>query len=188
MQAKLRVISPERKKPASSMHFIAIGSNLPWRGLAPLQLCVAALHEITRVPGVKAAVRAPWYETAPVPPSPQPRYINGMVRLALDIKPAALLAALQAIERAFGRVRGESNAARTLDIDIIDSAGLVRSAPDPVLPHPRAHQRAFVLRPLRDLAPDWVHPTLGTPVESLLAALPPAEIRLARPPPMSADR
>jgi 2-amino-4-hydroxy-6-hydroxymethyldihydropteridine diphosphokinase len=69
------------------------------------------------------------------------------------------------------------NAARTLDLDIVAMDGLVREAPDPQLPHPRAHLRAFVLLPLRDVAPGWVHPVLGRRVEALLAALPPQDIR-----------
>ncbi len=99
-----------------------------------------------------------------------------------DFAPEALLAELQAIERRAGRVRGAVNAARTLDLDIVDMNGLRRCAPDPVLPHPRAHLRAFVLLPLRDVAPDWIHPVLGARVGTLLEALPPQDIR-----PLSAD-
>jgi 2-amino-4-hydroxy-6-hydroxymethyldihydropteridine diphosphokinase len=74
-------------------------------------------------------------------------------------------------------VRGEPNAARPLDLDIIDMGGQKRAAPDPVLPHPRAHERAFVLLPLRDVAPHWVHPVLGTPIDELIAHLPSQDIR-----------
>ena len=91
--------------------------------------------------------------------------------------PAALLAALQAIEAQHGRVRSEPNAARTLDLDIIAMGDLVRDAPDPVLPHPRAHERRFVLAPLAEIAPGWVHPRLGLGVAALLARLPPQDLR-----------
>jgi 2-amino-4-hydroxy-6-hydroxymethyldihydropteridine diphosphokinase len=91
--------------------------------------------------------------------------------------PAALLARLQAIEARCGRQRGLPNAARTLDLDIVAIGALVRDSPDPVLPHPRAHQRGFVLRPLADVAPDWVHPALHRNVSDLLAELPPDGIR-----------
>ncbi len=92
------------------------------------------------------------------------------------MRPAGLLSALQGIEAAAGRERGVPNAARVLDLDIVDMNGLVRNAPDPVLPHPRAHLRAFVLLPLRDVAPGWVHPVLGTPIDTLIAALPAQDI------------
>jgi 2-amino-4-hydroxy-6-hydroxymethyldihydropteridine diphosphokinase len=121
--------------------------------------------------GVKAGVRSRWFSTAPVPASDQPRYINGVLRLTCDLAPAGLLAALAGLEQAFGRVRGVPDAARTLDLDIIDMGGLVRDAPDPVLPHPRAHVRAFVLYPLRDVAPRWVHPVSGRDIGGLIAAL-----------------
>jgi 2-amino-4-hydroxy-6-hydroxymethyldihydropteridine diphosphokinase len=82
-----------------------------------------------------------------------------------------------AVEEACGRQRTVPNAARTLDLDIIAIGNLVRAEPDPVLPHPRAHLRAFVLAPLADVAPDWVHPILGRTALELLAALPPQDIR-----------
>ena len=89
-----------------------------------------------------------------------------------DESPPPLLAALQALEARAGRRRSVANAARTLDLDIIAMGTLVREAPDPILPHPRAHARRFVLLPLADVAPGWVHPVLGMTVEALIAALP----------------
>ncbi len=84
--------------------------------------------------------------------------------------PAALLARLQAIEAGPVATRSVANAARTLDLDIIAMDGLLRDAPDPILPHPRAHLRGFVLRPLADVAPDWVHPRLRLARPDLLVA------------------
>jgi len=93
--------------------------------------------------------------------------------------PAVLLAALQSIENDFGRVRSEPNAARTLDLDIVAIGDLVRTAPDPILPHPRAHLRAFVLAPLADVAPAWLHPITGQTAAAMLRAIGPAGIRIA---------
>jgi 2-amino-4-hydroxy-6-hydroxymethyldihydropteridine diphosphokinase len=94
------------------------------------------------------------------------------------IGPEALLAGLQQIETRFGRRRAEPNAARTLDLDLIDLDGLVRDTPDPVLPHPRTHLRAFVLLPLLDVAPDWVHPAIGRTGRALLDAVDQSGVRL----------
>ena len=159
------------------MILIAIGANLPGRdGSSPLATCRAAAEALRGLPGLRLAAVSKWYRSAPVPPSGQPDYVNGVVRLEGAADPAALLAYLQAIETRAGRLRGLANAARTLDLDIIDLNGCVRDAPDPVLPHPRAHLRGFVLLPLADVAPDWVHPRLATGVTALLRALPPYDV------------
>jgi 2-amino-4-hydroxy-6-hydroxymethyldihydropteridine diphosphokinase len=156
--------------------YVAIGANLvSGDGSTPLQTCVRALGALLALKGVHSVVRSRWFSTAPVPPSGQPRYINGMARLVCELDARVLLAALSGMEQAFGRVRAEQNAARTLDLDIIDMGGAVRAAPDPILPHPRAHLRAFVLHPLRDVAPGWVHPASGAGIDALIAALAPQD-------------
>lgn len=155
------------------MTYLAIGANLPsCDGLSPLQTCARAIGAIQALDSIHAVVRSRWYSTAPIPPSGQPRYVNAVLRVACTMAPAVLLASLAAIEQAFGRVRGVADAARTLDLDIIDMGGLVRDSPDPILPHPRAHARGFVLYPLRDVAPRWVHPASGLSIDALIAALP----------------
>jgi 2-amino-4-hydroxy-6-hydroxymethyldihydropteridine diphosphokinase len=152
---------------------IAIGANLPGpHGEAPLATCRAAAEALRSLPGLRFIACSRWYVTAPVPPSEQPDYVNGMARLEGEADPAWLLSRLHGIEAAAGRRRGVRNAPRTLDLDLIDVNGLLRDAPDPVLPHPRAHERAFVLTPLADIAPDWVHPRLNLPLSALLSALP----------------
>ena len=92
-------------------------------------------------------------------------------RAETALAPAPLMAALRGIETDFGRTRGEANEARILDLDILAYGGMVSSG-SVVLPHPRLHQRAFVLLPLREVAPDWLHPVTGRTLDDLIAALP----------------
>jgi 2-amino-4-hydroxy-6-hydroxymethyldihydropteridine diphosphokinase len=159
------------------MIIIAFGANLPGPdGSPPPQTCARAIEAIAGIAGLRVAAVSPFYVSAPVPVSDQPPYINGALRAAGAIDPAVLLAQLLAIESRFGRRRTAVNAARSLDLDIIAMGDLVRAAPDPILPHPRAHERAFVLRPLADVAPHWRHPILGATAAALLAALPPQAI------------
>jgi 2-amino-4-hydroxy-6-hydroxymethyldihydropteridine diphosphokinase len=87
-----------------------------------------------------------------------------------------LLALLQKVERAFGRRRAVRNEARPLDLDLLDYDGRILDIPGLVLPHPRLHLRAFVLLPLRDVAPGWRHPVLGETVSELIAKLPDDQI------------
>ncbi len=126
------------------MILVAIGANLPGPdGAPPLDTCRRAAAALGRLPGYDLQALSKWYETAPIPPSGQPPYVNGVARLTGPVEPANLLALLQSIERREGRVRGIVNAPRTLDLDIVAIGELIRTAPDPVLPHPRAHLRAF---------------------------------------------
>jgi len=166
------------------MILVGIGSNLPGQdGVAPLETCQWAVRRLAALPGLRLDAVSQWYVTRPMPPSGQPPYVNAVARLAVDPDaaepdPAVLLAALHAIEAEAGRVRGEPNAARTLDLDIVAMGGMVRTAPDPVLPHPRAHLRAFVLVPLLDVAAGWIHPVEGVEAGELLRRLPDQGIRL----------
>jgi 2-amino-4-hydroxy-6-hydroxymethyldihydropteridine diphosphokinase len=157
---------------------VAVGANLPGPDGAPLiATCRAAVAALDALPGFRLRGLSRWYRTAPLPPSGQPDYINAVAHLTGPIEPAALLAALQALETRATRTRGAPNTARTLDLDIIAMDTLVRQAPDPILPHPRAHERRFVLMPLADVAPGWVHPLLAQTVAGLIAALPDQGVR-----------
>lgn len=154
------------------MILIAVGSNLSGPAGPPLAQCEAALERFVDR-GIAIVARSRWYETAPVPPSDQPWFVNGVVAVRTSDEPAGLLAALHDIERSLGRTRTVPNAARTIDLDLLDYDGLVREGPEPpLLPHPRMHERVFVLRPLLDVAPRWRHPVSGRTGAELLAALP----------------
>lgn len=156
---------------------IAIGANLPTPGgSAPLLTCQDAAARLKAMPGMRLVAISRWWLSAPLPPSGQPDYVNGVARLTGHVAPEALLGALKEMERQAGRVGGVRNAARPLDLDIIAIGKLIRTA-DPVLPHPRAHLRAFVLAPLAEVFPGWVHPRLGRTVEAMLAELQGQQIR-----------
>lgn len=157
---------------------IGIGSNLTSAVFGPPQnICNAALDALARE-GCEIRRRSRWYESAPVPVSDQPWFVNGVVEIATSLKPPELLTLLHAIELAFGRVRRERNEARVIDLDLLAYDDLV-SEGQPVLPHPRLHERAFVLLPLAEIAPGWRHPASGKTVAELIQALPKDQI--ARP-------
>ena len=160
------------------MILIGVGSNLPSPKFGtPLQTCEAALAELQKR-GVKVSRRSRWYESAPVPVSDQPWFVNAVAAVETDLSPEALLALVHEIEAEFGRVRRTRDEARILDLDLLVYNDLVNQRP-PILPHPRMHQRSFVLLPLAELAPDWRHPANGEPIAKLIAALAPDQI--ARP-------
>ena len=158
---------------------VAIGANLPRAdGTPAIETCRWAAGRLAAMPGMRVVAVSSWWESAPVPPDPRsPAYVNGAALLEGETTPEALLAALHAIEEEAGRARPYPNAPRVLDLDLIDLGGRVREAVAPILPHPRAHLRAFVLRPLAELAPDWVHPVLGQPVAALLPGVADQAIR-----------
>ncbi|MEQ8370772.1 MAG: 2-amino-4-hydroxy-6-hydroxymethyldihydropteridine diphosphokinase [Alphaproteobacteria bacterium] len=171
--------------PTPGAIYVGIGANLagPWGG--PADGCRLALSYLD-----SGAVRvwrvSPLYESAPVPPDPtQPWYVNAVAEVRSALTPAALLARLHEIERAMGRQRRRRNEARPIDLDLLDYGGRVHSG-EPRLPHPRLHQRAFVLLPLADLQPAWRHPQSGRRLPALIAALPPGQplrrVRRTEPP------
>ena len=151
------------------MILISVGANLPSAAGSPLATCTAAL---ALLPANGAAVvrRSRWYASDAQPPSAQPPFVNGAAQLETGLTPAELLAVLHRVESIFGRLRSAPNAARTLDLDLIDYDGLIQHGP-PVLPHPRMAERAFVLKPLADLYPAWRHPVTGRTVTEMLAGI-----------------
>lgn len=156
------------------MILIALGANLEHpRFGSPRQTCEAALAYL-EARGVRVRARSRWYRSAPVPPSDQPWFVNGVAALETDLEPGALLALLHQAEADFGRRRRVRNEARLLDLDLLAYGERV-SAPgeSPLLPHPRLSERAFVLLPLAELAPDWRHPVSGLSAAEMAAGLDP---------------
>lgn len=153
------------------MILIAIGSNLSSVAGTPRETCDAALRLLPER-GVSIRRTSNWYETAPVPISDQPWYVNGVAAVETSLPPDVLLRVLHDVEDEFARARSTLNAARTLDLDLLDYDGRILGAGPVLLPHRRMHDRAFVLYPLRDVAPEWRHPILGTTPAELIAKLP----------------
>ena len=148
--------------------YIALGSNLGDRA-AHLR---AALERLGAL-GVVEAV-SPFVDTAPVGYTEQPRFLNAAARLRTRLPPEALLRELLAVEAALGRVRAERWGPRIIDLDLLLYDDLVRDEPGLTVPHPRLHERRFVLEPLAAIAPAAVHPVLKTTIGELLANLAPS--------------
>jgi len=145
---------------------LAIGANLGDR-LGTLQACVNAIGGL---PDTDVLAISPVYQTAPVGGPAQPDYLNAVLAVLTGLGPAELLEAAHRIEAGFGRVREVRFGPRTLDVDIISYSGEVSDDPVLTLPHPRAHERAFVLAPWLDIDPGAALPGWG-PVRELLAGL-----------------
>jgi 2-amino-4-hydroxy-6-hydroxymethyldihydropteridine diphosphokinase len=154
---------------------VGIGSNLAAPGVAsPQDTAAAALARLPAI-AIRVVRRSHWYLSEPVPPSGQPWYVNGVAAVATRLGPVALLRELLVLEARFGRRRGAPNAARTLDLDLLDYDGRSCRSERLALPHPRLHERRFVLAPLAEIAPQWRHPGLGLTATELLDRLPPGQ-------------
>lgn len=159
------------------MILIGIGANLesPRFG-SPRAACQAALKEIENQ-GITLLRRSRWYRSEPVPVSDQPWYINAVAALETDLAPQELLARLHEIEAKFGRVRKIRNEARVIDLDLLAYGDRISGEGEvPILPHPRMSERAFVVLPLVEIAPDWRHPVSSLSGADLVAALPGGQV------------
>jgi 2-amino-4-hydroxy-6-hydroxymethyldihydropteridine diphosphokinase len=146
---------------------LGLGSNLGDREAA-----IAGALDRLAARGFRRSLLSSLFLTAPVGGPPQGLFLNAVAAGETALSPEELLAACLAIERELGRVRTEPNGPRTIDIDILLFGDLRRDGPTPVIPHPRMHERRFVLEPLAEILPDRVHPVLGRSARELLASCP----------------
>lgn len=156
------------------MILIALGANLPSHIGAPPATLAAALARL-EARGLKIMAASSLWQSAPVPVSDQPDYYNQVIAVETPMQPGALLRLLHEIERDFGRHRAADepkNQPRTLDLDLLAYHDVVLTGAGLNLPHPRLQERAFVLLPLREIAPDWAHPVTGQALSSMIEALP----------------
>lgn len=147
---------------------IALGSNLG----DSLQILQQALQALHRPPGLTLLAQSQIYQTIPVGP-PQPDYLNACALVTTDLPPETLMNTLLGIEASFGRVRRERWGPRHLDLDLLLYDQLILTSPTLRVPHPRMSQRAFVLVPLAEIAPDWIDPISGKTIQNLCAGVNP---------------
>jgi 2-amino-4-hydroxy-6-hydroxymethyldihydropteridine diphosphokinase len=148
---------------------VALGSNLPGGYASSEALLEAALAELPAA-GLDLLARSGWWRSAAWPDPAGPEYCNGVAIVAASAGPEATLAALLRVESAFNRRRDQRNAPRTLDLDLIAFGRRALETPALTLPHPRAHERLFVMGPLAEIAPGWRHPALGRTAVDLARA------------------
>ena len=149
------------------MIYVALGANVP--SLAgPAVVTLRRAIELMPAHGIEVLAQSGFYETLAWPNPADPAFVNAAITVRTKLGPSELLRVLLLIEKAFGRVRKTKWEPRSLDLDLIDYGGLVSDETHLMLPHPRVHERNFVLKPLSDIAPQWRHPDTGELVGDLL--------------------
>ena len=151
---------------------IGIGANLIPKGFSTIQDGLFSAMSMLNEYEIENIKCSSWYKTTPVPRSGQPLYINAVFAATCNVDPRQLLSCLHDIEARIGRVRAEKNEARVIDLDILDFNSMNIEFENLIIPHPRMHQRAFVLIPLHEIRKDYIHPTTKEPILNLIKKLP----------------
>lgn len=159
----------ETRRSVHKIVYLSLGSNLGDR-VANLQTAITQLASLGKVEAVSS-----FYETEPVELTAQPWFVNCAVKLDTEKMPRQLIAGILALERGMGRQRKQKNGPRIIDIDILLFGSSMIDLPSLTVPHPKMHERRFVLEPLAEIAPDSRHPVLKRTVRELRDALPPGQ-------------
>lgn len=162
-----------RLHSVSKRSAIALGSNMG----DPQEILEASLETLAQTPGIILEAKSSWYTTKAIGP-PQPDYLNGCAILKVQLFPQALLETLLTIEQKFGRVRQERWGPRTLDLDLLLYDDIIVDQPNLQIPHPRMSERAFVLVPLAEIAPDWIEPVSQRVIQDLLQDVDTSDVHL----------
>ena len=168
---------------AETVVLVGLGANLPNLTWGEPRVTLEAALDRLAARGVATLRRSRWYRSAPVPASDQPWYVNAVAKVATALAPERLLEELLLTEREFGRRRRVPLAARVVDLDLLAYGNWILGGAGRgsglVLPHPRLHERAFVLQPLQEVAPDWRHPVLRRSVAEMIGDLDPGQMAFA---------
>jgi len=188
-----KIAFQEVRAATTTEFLVGLGANLPQGASPPRTNLEVALSQIANLEIVERITVSRFYRSAAVPRGSGPDFVNAAAAVRAEASPAAFLAALHGIEATLGRVRPERWAPRVVDLDLLAAGSAVlpdsatvrrwmalpmeearRMTPETlILPHPRLHQRAFVLLPLADIAPDWHHPLTGMTVREMVEAIAP---------------
>ena len=155
----------------SNKIIIGVGGNINSDdGSHPIETCNKAINLLQNY-SIKVQKQSKWYNSEPIPKSEQPIFFNCVVIATTILNEYYVLKFLHKIESEFGRTRNEINEPRSIDLDLIDYSNKVLNNKNLTLPHPRAHLRKFVMGPLAEIKPDWIHPILKVNVLDILKKL-----------------
>ncbi len=150
---------------------IGVGGNINSEdGSHPVKTCNKAIQTFKDY-SIKVKKQSKWYNSEAIPKSDQPNFFNCIVIAKTKLNENDVLETLHKIEEKFGRIRNKINDPRSIDLDLIDYSGKIRCNKNIIIPHPRAHLRRFVMGPLAEINPDWIHPILKISVLEILNKL-----------------